>query len=54
MSIGDFPESLSRAMLVGCNVSREIGRSTALAQVFVAADESGDGDRGRGYGRSAD
>ena len=22
--IGDFPESLSQAMLVGCNVSREI------------------------------
>ena len=27
MSIGDFPESLSQAMLVGCNVSREIGRT---------------------------
>ena len=26
MSIGDLPESLSQAMLVGCNVSREIGR----------------------------
>ena len=26
MSIGDFPESLSQAMLAGCNVSREIGR----------------------------
>ena len=26
MPIGDFPESLSQAMLVGCNVSREIGR----------------------------
>ena len=26
MSIGDFPESLSQAMLVGCNVSRRIGR----------------------------
>ena len=26
MSIGNFPESLSQAMLVGCNVSREIGR----------------------------
>ena len=24
--MGDFPESLSQAMLVGCNVSREIGR----------------------------
>ena len=24
--IGDFPESLSQAMLVGCNASREIGR----------------------------
>ena len=24
--IADFPESLSQAMLVGCNVSREIGR----------------------------
>ena len=26
--IGDFPESLSQAMLVGCDVSREIGRIT--------------------------
>ena len=25
--IGDLPESLSEAMLVGCNISREIGRS---------------------------
>ena len=25
--IGSFPESLSQAMLVGCNVSREIGRN---------------------------
>ena len=25
MSIGDFTESLSQAMLIGCNVSREIG-----------------------------
>ena len=24
---GNFPESLSQAMLVGCNVSREIGRT---------------------------
>ena len=24
--IGDFPESLSQAMLAGCNVNREIGR----------------------------
>ena len=29
MSIGDFPESLTRAMLAGCNVSWEIGRSVA-------------------------
>ena len=27
MSIGDSPESLSQAMLVGCNVSRRIGRN---------------------------
>ena len=27
MSIGDFPEDLSQAMLARCNVSREIGRS---------------------------
>ena len=27
MSIGDFPENLSQAMLVGCNVSRGIGRA---------------------------
>ena len=26
--IEDFPESLSQAMLVGCNVSREIGRTS--------------------------
>ena len=28
--MGDFPESLSQAMLVGCNVSREIGRRGIL------------------------
>ena len=28
--IGDFPESLSQAMLAGCNVSREIGRTPSL------------------------
>ena len=33
MSIGDFPESLSRAMLVGCNVSREIGRTPCGGEV---------------------
>ena len=27
--IGDFPECLSQAMLVGCNVRREIGRRDA-------------------------
>ena len=27
MSIGKFPEILTRAMLVGTNVSREIGRT---------------------------
>ena len=27
MPIGDFPESLSQAILVECNVSREIGRT---------------------------
>ena len=31
--IGDFPESLNHAILVGCNVSREIGR-TASCQKF--------------------
>ena len=30
MSIGDFLEILSQAMLVWCNVSREIGRSSVL------------------------
>ena len=30
MSIGNFPESLSQAMLVGCNVSRESGRNRAF------------------------
>ena len=29
MSMGDSPESLSQAMLVGCSVSREIGRKRA-------------------------
>ena len=33
MSIGDFPESLSRAILVGCNVSRRIGRMSDLYDV---------------------
>ena len=28
-TIGDFPESLSQAFLVGCSVSREIGRNAA-------------------------
>ena len=32
MSVGDFPESLSQAMLVGCNVSREIGRNFGYAR----------------------
>ena len=27
VSIGDFPEGLSQAVLVGSNVSREIGRT---------------------------
>ena len=31
MSIGDFPENLSQAMLVGCNVSRRIGRTLIVA-----------------------
>ena len=31
MSVGDFPENSSQAMLVGCNVSREIGRSQVLS-----------------------
>ena len=30
MSIGEFPESLTQAMLVGCNVSREIGRILSI------------------------
>ena len=34
MSIGGFPESLSRAMLEGCNVSREIGRTPLPAEDF--------------------
>ena len=37
--MGDFPESLTQAMLVGCNVSREIGRR-AYVIVFIAAGES--------------
>ena len=34
MYIGDFPESwkVSQAMLVGCNVSGEIGRRAARAE----------------------
>ena len=35
MSIGDFPESLSQAMLVGCNVSRRIGRIWGLDYIFT-------------------
>ena len=30
MSIGDFSESLSQAMLVGCNVCREIGHGSLV------------------------
>ena len=30
MSIGDFPESLGQAVLVGCNVCREIGRTSSF------------------------
>ena len=40
-SIGDFPESLTQAMLVGCNVSREIGRTETkrcLAKGLFGAD----------------
>ena len=33
MSIGDFPEDLSQAMVVGCNVSREIGRVSVSPMV---------------------
>ena len=36
MSIGDFPEVLSQAMLVGCNVSREIGRMACFCGVRPA------------------
>ena len=32
--IGDFPESLSRAILVGCNVSREIGRKMTTPELM--------------------
>ena len=37
MSIGDFPESLSQAMLAGCNVSRETGRNEMLAEYGLKA-----------------
>ena len=32
--IGDFPESLTQAMLVGCNVRRETGRTTTLLKTW--------------------
>ena len=32
--IGNFPESLTQAMLVRCNVNREMGRST-VGHVYV-------------------
>ena len=35
MSIGDYPESLSQAMLVGNNVSREIGRILACISGYL-------------------
>ena len=34
--IGDFPESLSQAMLVGCNVSRRIGRMCVYIYIYVS------------------
>ena len=48
MSIGNFPESLTQAMLVGCNV-RRIGRMVGLAKistclwVFITGGCSGRG-----------
>ena len=33
--IGDSPESLSQAILVGCNISRRIGRNTNTQTVFI-------------------
>ena len=44
--IGNLPESSSQAMLVGCNVSREIGRITGQEDALP-----GHGDLRRGGGR---
>ena len=38
--IGDFPESLSQAMLAGCNLSREIGREPH-AEPTISVEGSG-------------
>ena len=52
MSIGDFQESLTRAMLVGCNVSREIGRKGGMPERSEATTSRNQGktkheERGR-------
>ena len=39
--MGVFPESLSQAMLVGCNVSREIGRTARPARSAVREQPPG-------------
>ena len=46
MSIGNLPESLSQAMLVGCNVSREIVRRRVVVRQAIPPDK-GRGGRGR-------
>ena len=35
MSLGNFPESLTQAMLVGCNVSREIGCRVMIILLYI-------------------
>ena len=47
-STGDFPESLSQAMLVGCNVSREIGRRLSICIIprrSVFFTDTGNGNK---------
>ena len=48
MSIGDFLESLSQAILVGCNVSREIGRKVLDRTDVIVDVRRNDGVGGQG------
>ena len=45
--MGNFPETLSQAMLVGCNVSRRIGRTSFGCNLRRQTDNDVGDDHGR-------